>query len=177
VAQVYRPAAGVLGQHHPGHVSRGRQRVQGAAALVTWGGAFHLHEWAAHYEQVSADAEKLQAAKAELEQLEREGIVQRSTSPWASPLHIYISSSPPPFAGRLSQRQPSSAGDPGGGRLHRPRRPSGSVPAHTAGGFFYITADSEASGRRRGTPLRRLQRGGEAAGTAGGQARRVGCLP
>jgi hypothetical protein len=30
------------------------------------------------------DAEKLQAAKAEFEQLEREGIVQRSTSPWAS---------------------------------------------------------------------------------------------
>jgi hypothetical protein len=30
------------------------------------------------------DAEKLQAAKAEFEQLEREGIAQRSTSPWAS---------------------------------------------------------------------------------------------
>ncbi len=36
------------------------------------------------------DAEKLQAAKAEIEQLEREGIVQRSTSPWASPLHMVM---------------------------------------------------------------------------------------
>ncbi len=36
------------------------------------------------------DAEKLQAAKAEFEQLEREGIVQRSTSPWASPLHMVM---------------------------------------------------------------------------------------
>jgi hypothetical protein len=35
-------------------------------------------------------AEKLQAAKAEFEQLEREGIVQRSTSPWASPLHMVM---------------------------------------------------------------------------------------
>ncbi len=34
--------------------------------------------------------EKLQAAKAEFEQLEREGIVQRSTSPWASPLHMVM---------------------------------------------------------------------------------------
>jgi hypothetical protein len=36
------------------------------------------------------DAEKLQAAKVEFEQLEREGIVQRSTSPWASPLHMVM---------------------------------------------------------------------------------------
>ena len=36
------------------------------------------------------DAEKLQAAKAEFKQLEREGIVQRSTSPWASPLHMVM---------------------------------------------------------------------------------------
>jgi hypothetical protein len=36
------------------------------------------------------DAEKRQAAKAEFEQLEREGIVQRSTSPWASPLHMVM---------------------------------------------------------------------------------------
>jgi hypothetical protein len=36
------------------------------------------------------DAEKLQAAKAEFEQLEREGIMQRSTSPWASPLHMVM---------------------------------------------------------------------------------------
>jgi hypothetical protein len=36
------------------------------------------------------DAEKLQAAKAKFEQLEREGIVQRSTSPWASPLHMVM---------------------------------------------------------------------------------------
>jgi hypothetical protein len=36
------------------------------------------------------DAEKLQVAKAEFEQLEREGIVQRSTSPWASPLHMVM---------------------------------------------------------------------------------------
>jgi hypothetical protein len=36
------------------------------------------------------DAEKLQAAKAEFEQLEKEGIFQRSTSPWASPLHMVM---------------------------------------------------------------------------------------
>ncbi len=36
------------------------------------------------------NAEKLQAAKAEFKQLEREGIVQRSTSPWASPLHMVM---------------------------------------------------------------------------------------
>ncbi len=36
------------------------------------------------------DAEKLQAAKAEFELLEREGIVQCSTSPWASPLHMVM---------------------------------------------------------------------------------------
>jgi transposase InsO family protein len=36
------------------------------------------------------DTEKLQAAKAEFEQLEREGIMQRSTSPWASPLHMVM---------------------------------------------------------------------------------------
>jgi hypothetical protein len=36
------------------------------------------------------DAEKLQAAKAEFEQLESEGIVQHSTSPWASPLHMVM---------------------------------------------------------------------------------------
>jgi hypothetical protein len=37
-----------------GRVSRGRQRVQGAAALITWGAAFHLHEGAARSEQISA---------------------------------------------------------------------------------------------------------------------------
>ncbi len=36
------------------------------------------------------DAEKLQVSKAEFEQLEQEGIVQRSTSPWASPLHMVM---------------------------------------------------------------------------------------
>jgi hypothetical protein len=39
-----------------------------------------------------------------------------------------------------------------GRRLRRPRRPPGSVPAYTAGGFFYITSDREAGGRRRGAP-------------------------
>ena len=34
------------------------------------------------------DAEKLAAAKAEFSALERDGIVRRSTSPWASPLHM-----------------------------------------------------------------------------------------
>jgi hypothetical protein len=34
------------------------------------------------------DGEKLEAAKAEFKQLEAEGIIQRSTSPWASPLHM-----------------------------------------------------------------------------------------
>jgi hypothetical protein len=34
------------------------------------------------------DAEKLAAAKAEFLQLEKEGIVRRSASPWASPLHM-----------------------------------------------------------------------------------------
>jgi hypothetical protein len=34
------------------------------------------------------DGEKLEAAKAEFQQLEADGIVQRSTSPWASPLHM-----------------------------------------------------------------------------------------
>jgi cleavage and polyadenylation specificity factor subunit 1 len=34
------------------------------------------------------DAEKLAAAKAEFLQLEKEGIVRRSDSPWASPLHM-----------------------------------------------------------------------------------------
>jgi hypothetical protein len=59
------------------------------------------------------------------------------------------------------------------GRLRRPRSPSGSVSADTAGSIFNIPAGGEASGRRRGTPLRRLQRGSEAAGTARGQARRL----
>jgi hypothetical protein len=31
---------------------------------------------------------KLEAARKEFEVMEREGIVQRSTSPWASPLHM-----------------------------------------------------------------------------------------
>jgi hypothetical protein len=35
-------------------------------------------------------AEKLQEAKAEFEQLERKEIVQHSTSPWASPLHMLM---------------------------------------------------------------------------------------
>jgi hypothetical protein len=34
------------------------------------------------------DAEKLAAAKAEFDQLERGGIIRRSDSPWASPLHM-----------------------------------------------------------------------------------------
>jgi hypothetical protein len=34
------------------------------------------------------DGEKLQAAKAEFRQLKAHGIIQRSTSPWASPLHM-----------------------------------------------------------------------------------------
>jgi cleavage and polyadenylation specificity factor subunit 1 len=34
------------------------------------------------------DGEKLQAAKAEFSQLEKEGIVRRSNSPWSSPLHM-----------------------------------------------------------------------------------------
>ncbi len=34
------------------------------------------------------DGEKLEAAKAEFRQLEADGIIQRSTSPWASPLHM-----------------------------------------------------------------------------------------
>jgi hypothetical protein len=34
------------------------------------------------------DGEKLEAAKAEFRQLEAEGIIQRSTSPWVSPLHM-----------------------------------------------------------------------------------------
>jgi hypothetical protein len=31
---------------------------------------------------------KLEAARKEFEAMEREGIIQRSTSPWASPLHM-----------------------------------------------------------------------------------------
>ncbi len=34
------------------------------------------------------DAEKLTAAKAEFDQLELDGIIRRSDSPWASPLHM-----------------------------------------------------------------------------------------
>jgi hypothetical protein len=34
------------------------------------------------------DAEKLAAAKAEFLQLEKDGIVRRSDSPWSSPLHM-----------------------------------------------------------------------------------------
>jgi hypothetical protein len=34
------------------------------------------------------DGEKLEAAKAEFRQLEADGIIQRSTSPWARPLHM-----------------------------------------------------------------------------------------
>jgi hypothetical protein len=34
------------------------------------------------------DAEKLAAAKAEFAALERDGIIRRSSSPWASPLHM-----------------------------------------------------------------------------------------
>ncbi len=34
------------------------------------------------------DAEKLAAAKAEFLQLERDGMVRRSDSPWSSPLHM-----------------------------------------------------------------------------------------
>jgi hypothetical protein len=36
----------------------------------------------------SLDGEKLAAAKAEFAQLERDGIIRRSDSPWASPLHM-----------------------------------------------------------------------------------------
>jgi hypothetical protein len=34
------------------------------------------------------DPEKLAAAKAEFAALERDGIIRRSSSPWASPLHM-----------------------------------------------------------------------------------------
>jgi hypothetical protein len=34
------------------------------------------------------DGEKLEAVKVEFQQLEAYGIIQRSTSPWASPLHM-----------------------------------------------------------------------------------------
>jgi hypothetical protein len=34
------------------------------------------------------DGEKLAAARAEFEKMEQEGVVRRSTSPWASPLHM-----------------------------------------------------------------------------------------
>jgi hypothetical protein len=34
------------------------------------------------------DGEKLAAAKKEFEQLERDGIVRRSDSPWSSPIHM-----------------------------------------------------------------------------------------
>jgi hypothetical protein len=34
------------------------------------------------------DGEKLVAAKAEFTAMERDGIVQRSSSPWSSPLHM-----------------------------------------------------------------------------------------
>jgi hypothetical protein len=34
------------------------------------------------------DPEKLQIAKAEFKRLESAGIIRRSTSPWASPLHM-----------------------------------------------------------------------------------------
>jgi hypothetical protein len=34
------------------------------------------------------DPEKFAAAKAEFDQLERDGIIRRSESPWASPLHM-----------------------------------------------------------------------------------------
>ncbi len=34
------------------------------------------------------DAEKLPAAKAEFDSMERDGIIRRSSSPWATPLHM-----------------------------------------------------------------------------------------
>ena len=34
------------------------------------------------------EGDKLQAARAEFDQMEKDGIVRRSTSPWASPLHM-----------------------------------------------------------------------------------------
>jgi cleavage and polyadenylation specificity factor subunit 1 len=34
------------------------------------------------------DGEKLEAAKKEFKQLQEDGIIQRSTSPWSSPLHM-----------------------------------------------------------------------------------------
>jgi hypothetical protein len=34
------------------------------------------------------DSKKLEAAKAEFKQLQEDGIIQRSTSPWSSPLHM-----------------------------------------------------------------------------------------
>jgi hypothetical protein len=34
------------------------------------------------------DGEKLAAAKAEFKQLEEDNIIQHSTSPWSSPLHM-----------------------------------------------------------------------------------------
>ncbi len=36
------------------------------------------------------DGEKLAAAKAEFKQLQEDGIIQRSLSPWSSPLHIRV---------------------------------------------------------------------------------------
>ncbi len=48
-----------------------------------------------------------------------------------------------------------------------PSPPTRRRARHTAGGFFHVTSDREASSRRCGAPLRRLQRGGEIAGTAG----------
>jgi hypothetical protein len=53
-SQVHRPAAGIFGQRHPGRVPGGCQHIQGAAALITWGGAFHRHEGAADSEQIWA---------------------------------------------------------------------------------------------------------------------------
>ncbi len=52
--QPARAVTAVAADQPPARPSRGRQRVQGAAALITWGGAFHLHEGAAHCEQISA---------------------------------------------------------------------------------------------------------------------------
>jgi hypothetical protein len=36
------------------------------------------------------DGEKLAAARSEFAKMEKDGIVQRSTSPWSSPLHMVL---------------------------------------------------------------------------------------
>ncbi len=70
-----------------------------------------------------AGAEKLQAAKAEFEQLKREGIVRRSTSPWASPLHMVMKKD-----GDVAALRRLPLPQPGDGARH--------VPSSRHAGFF-----------------------------------------